>query len=108
MSGKHPIKKGKVPDETSAYEIKEEITKYQAPIQMNVRMAKDRFSHVVELASQGNEVIITSDGVPKAKVIPYVKVRKPYVPNWELIKEWGTAKGRTGAEIIREDRDSRG
>ena len=88
-------------------ELKEADVAYKAPLKMNIRMAKDRFSHVVELAAQGNEIIITSDGEPKAKIVPYVRERKRFVPNWDLIKGWETAKGPTGTEIIRAERDER-
>lgn len=95
-------------EQPGSTELREAAVEYKVPMKLNVRSAKDRFSQVVELASQGHEITITSDGEPKAKIVAFRKERKRFQPNWDLIKGWETSSGRTGTEIIREDRDSRG
>lgn len=75
---------------------------------INVRAAKDQFSSLIEQAAAGNEVVITSDGRPKAKLVPFKPSRKRFRVDWELLR-W--VKPRAGAksteEIIREQRDGR-
>ena len=75
---------------------------------INVRAAKDQLSSLLEHAARGNEVIITSDGHPKAKLVPFKSVRRPFRVDWALL---GSVKPKAGAksaeEIIREDRDGR-
>ena len=77
------------------------------PLQINVRAAKDNLSSLLEEASRGNEIIITSDGKPKAKLVPVQMKRKRFKVDWELLRSMPVTKGPTGEELIREDRDGR-
>lgn len=78
------------------------------PIQVNVRAAKDRLSNLLELAASGHQVVITSDGEPKAKLISCRMKTKKFKVNWELLKSMPVKPGAKRAEeIIREERDSR-
>lgn len=45
---------------------------------VNVRSAKDQLSSLLEEAALGNEVIITSDGLPKARLVPVRERRKTF------------------------------
>ena len=80
----------------------------ESPLTINVRAAKDSLSSLLERASQGLEVIITSNGEPKAKLVPVEPKRKPFRVDWELLRSIPIRKGARRAEdIIREERDGR-
>ncbi len=81
---------------------------YGEAIQVNVRAAKDRLSGLLELAASGHEVVITSDGKPKAKLISCRMKAKKFKVNWELLRSRPVKAGAKRAEeIVREDRDGR-
>jgi prevent-host-death family protein len=40
-------------------------------VEISVRAAKDRLSSLLERASHGEEIVITSDGKPKAMIVRY-------------------------------------
>jgi prevent-host-death family protein len=77
---------------------------------VSVRTAKAHLSGLLEQVAGGQEITITSDGVPKARLVPIsAKKQRPFLgtrahlatmPPWQ--------GGLTSEEIIREDRDSRG
>ena len=77
------------------------------PLQINVRAAKDNLSGLLEQAARGHEIIITSDGKPKAKLVPVQMKRKRFKVDWELLRSMPVTSGPTAEEIIREDRDGR-
>lgn len=75
---------------------------------VNVRAAKDQLSSLLEQAANGNEVIITSDGLPKAKLVPVRARRRPFRVDWEHLRSMPLKRGTTPAEVfVREDRDGR-
>ena len=79
---------------------------------ISVRAAKAHLSGLLEEVAAGREVVITSDGVPKARLVPMTagSQRKPFSGTREHLKtmpKW--KKGDlTADEIIRADRDGRG
>jgi prevent-host-death family protein len=76
-----------------------------------VRAAKAKLSALLELVAGGQEVTITSDGVPKAVLSPIAKreQRKVFTGTWEHLKKMPPWRGgATAEEIIRADRDGRG
>lgn len=79
---------------------------------ISVRAAKAHLSGLLDEVAAGREVIITSDGVPKARLVPMAggTQRKPFSGTREHLKtmpKW--KKGDlTADEIIRADRDGRG
>ena len=79
---------------------------------ISVRAAKAHLSGLLEEVAGGREVVITSDGVPKARLVPMTAgtQRKPFSGTREHLKtmpKW--KKGDlTADEIIRADRDGRG
>ncbi len=89
--------------------LKEAALAREPPRQLvNVRAAKDQLSSLLEQAARGNEVIITSDGVPKAKLVPFLAARKPFRVDWEHLRALKPkAGGKSAAELVREDRDGR-
>jgi prevent-host-death family protein len=76
-----------------------------------VRAAKAKLSALLELVAGGQEVTITSDGKPKAVLLPVArhKPRKVFGGTWERLKEMPMqTEGPWAEEIIRADRDGRG
>lgn len=73
----------------------------------NVRNAKARLSELLDRAAAGEEIVITSDGKPKARIVPMRTARLPYRVHWGLLR--GRARrGATPAEVlVRDDRDGR-
>ena len=98
------------PGKAAALAVLKEAAMLEHPSSMlvNVRSAKDQLSSLLEHAARGNEVIITSDGQPKAKLVPFKSNRRPFRVDWALLR---LVKPRSGAksaeEIIREERDGR-
>jgi len=79
-----------------------------AELVVNVRTAKDQLSSLLEEAARGNEVIITSDGQPKAKLVPVRSRRQSFRMDWELLRSQPLRRGAPAAEgLVREDRDGR-
>ena len=89
--------------------LREAATLEAAPLlSINVRAAKDQLSSLLEQAASGNEIIITSDGLPKAKLVPFRAARKPFRVDWELLRSTRAKAGSKSAdELVREDRDGR-
>ncbi len=78
---------------------------------ISVRAAKAHLSGLLDEVAGGREVVITSDGVPKARLVPmsHKRARKVFTGTWEHLArmpKWDG--GPTAGELIREDRDSRG
>ncbi|HEY3932883.1 MAG TPA: type II toxin-antitoxin system Phd/YefM family antitoxin [Verrucomicrobiae bacterium] len=76
-----------------------------------VRAAKAKLSALLEMVARGQEVTITSDGKPKAVLLPVEKreKRKVFTGTWEHLKKMPPWRGGpTAEEIIREDRDGHG
>lgn len=78
---------------------------------ISVRAAKTHLSGLLDQVAHGLEVIITSDGKPKARLVPLESEghRVPFKGTREHLKtmpKWQA--GPTAEEIVREDRDGRG
>ena len=75
----------------------------------NVRAAKARLSELLERAAAGEEIVITSDGRPKAKLVPVAAATKPFRVNRRLLVRRSSTKvkGPLAERLVREDRDSR-
>ena len=82
----------------------------QPELIVNVRTAKNQLSSLLDQAAQGNEVIITSDGLPKAKLVPIRSPRRSFRTNWDLLRSTPTGINQTPSseDLIRKDRDERG
>lgn len=100
---KYPLAK------TAPAALREAAVELEEPTRVvNVRAAKDQLSSLLEEAASGNEVIITSDGIPKAKLVPVRAQRRVFRMDWALLNSMPTKSGTPGAEqIVREDRDGR-
>ena len=97
------------PAKAASAVLRETALELVEPIRVvNVRAAKDQLSSLLEEAASGNEVIITSDGVPKAKLVPVRGQRRVFRVDWALLNSSPLKAGAPTAEaIVREDRDGR-
>lgn len=90
-------------------ELRETIALPGIGLTIPVRAAKAKFSALLEMVAHGQEVTITSDGRPKAKLIPAAKARKVFTGTWGHLKKMPVqTEGPFAEEIIRADRDGRG
>lgn len=89
--------------------LRETAAELEEPTRVvNVRAAKDQLSSLLEEAASGNEVIITSDGVPKAKLVPVRGQRRRFRVDWALLNSMPAVDGAPTSEaIVRADRDGR-
>jgi len=73
---------------------------------LGVREAKDQLSSLLQRASNGEEIVITSGGVPTAMIVRYKPIirGKPFSPNLELLRSMPMTQDSTSA--IRTERDS--
>ncbi|MDX6765412.1 MAG: type II toxin-antitoxin system prevent-host-death family antitoxin [Candidatus Methylacidiphilales bacterium] len=74
----------------------------------NVRVAKAQLSGLLDLVASGEEVVLTADGKPKARLIPYKPKSKPFKVDWEHLRSMPMNTGPSATEIVRADRDARG
>lgn len=73
-----------------------------------VRTAKARLSELLERAAAGEEIVITSDGRPKAKIVGLGPAPKPFRVNRSLLRAGrGAGTGRSVDILVREERDAR-
>jgi len=75
-----------------------------------LRVAKAKLSALLEMVSQGRQVTITSDGVPKAVISPVSasQGRKRFEGMGEFLLSQPVHGGPPAEELVREDRDARG
>ncbi|HLX70130.1 MAG TPA: type II toxin-antitoxin system prevent-host-death family antitoxin [Verrucomicrobiae bacterium] len=76
---------------------------------VTIRDAKAHLSALLEWVAAGNELIITSDGKPKAKLVSAnsPKSRKVFQGMGDYLMKQPIHSGLTADEIIRAERDSR-
>jgi prevent-host-death family protein len=76
---------------------------------VTVRDAKAHLSALLEWVAAGNELTITSDGEPKAKLVSAkaAKPRKVFMGMGDYLMKQPIHRGPSAEEIIRADRDSR-
>ena len=109
MKRKKPRASNYPESEYTAHKIKEAAAKYGLRRDVfHFREAKDQLSSILKRAAGGEEIVITSDGVPAAMVVRYrpVITGKPYQPDWDLLRSGPMTSDST--PLIREERDSRG
>jgi prevent-host-death family protein len=77
---------------------------------VTVRDAKSHLSALLEWVAGGREITITSDGKPKARLVPTSATpeRKVFRGMGEFLLRQPVHGGPTADELIREDRDGRG
>lgn len=108
MRKKKPGKGKEYPEvKDTAAQIREDAAAYGLRRDvLGVREAKDQLSALLQRASGGEEIVITSDGRPTAMIVRYKPVirGKPYQPNWELLRSMPMTSDST--PHIRAERDS--
>lgn len=99
------------PESPGPAALREAIALPGVGLSIPVRAAKAKLSALLEMVAGGQEVTITSDGVPKAVLSPVTKgkARKVFTGTWEHLKQMPMqTEGPFADEIIRADRDGRG
>jgi prevent-host-death family protein len=76
-------------------------------MQASVRMAKSKLSALLDRAAAGEEIVITSDGRPKAKLVGLGPAQVPYRVHRRLLASEKRAAGTATEKIVRQERDSR-
>jgi prevent-host-death family protein len=92
-------------------ELRETVALPGLGLTIPVRAAKAKLSALLELVAGGREVTITSDGKPKAVLLPVTRhrPRTVFTGTWEQLKRMPVqTEGPFAEEIIRADRDGRG
>ena len=90
--------------------LREAVARPGMGLTIPVRAAKAKLSALLDLVAGGQEVTITSDGRPKARLVQ-VERREPgkvFQGMGEFLMKQPVHGGPAAEEIIREDRDSRG
>src|SRR5262245_17616719 len=95
---------------SEALALKETVAVPQIGLTIPVRAAKAKLSALLELVAQGQQVTITSDGVPKAVLSPVgpENGRKKFAGMGEFLLGQLVHAGPAAEEVVREDRDGRG
>ena len=90
--------------------LKETVAMPGIGITIPVRLAKAKLSALLELVAAGQQVTITSDGLPKAVLSPVTARhgRKVFIGMGDFLSKQPIHGGPSAEQIIREDRDSRG
>jgi prevent-host-death family protein len=103
---KRKIPESELPKGLKPWMVQEAQAAYSLPVEVSVRTAKDQLSSLLERAAQGEEIVITSDGKPKAMIVRYrpVITGKPAQSLHELRRSMPVTPD--SAEMIREMRDS--
>ena len=106
---KRPVKYP--PNMSRALELKEAVALPGWGLSIPVRAAKAKLSALLEMVARGQEIVITSGGRPKAKVVPVASEprRKGFSGAAEHLRSMPLqTEGPFAEEIIRADRDGRG
>jgi len=75
---------------------------------VTVREAKAHFSEMVRAAAAGTEIIVTSHGEPRVRLVPVQPQGRPFKVNRRLLAVPPVRPvTRPAEELIREDRDAR-
>jgi prevent-host-death family protein len=73
----------------------------------NVRTAKAQLSALLERAAAGEEIVITSDGRPKAKLVPIGPAAEPFRVDRRLLAVRPLRSSSSAEAIVRSERDGR-
>ena len=103
---KRKTPKSEIPKGLKPWMVRESQSAMAAPLEVSVRTAKDQLSSLLERAAQGEEIVITSDGKPKAMIVRYrpVIIGKPAKSTAAL--RAGMPMTPDSTALIREMRDS--
>ncbi|MBI5385198.1 MAG: type II toxin-antitoxin system Phd/YefM family antitoxin [Verrucomicrobia bacterium] len=96
---------------SSALVLREAVALPGIGLTFPVRLAKAKLSALLELVASGQEVVITSDGKPKARLVSAeaAKSRKVFTGMGDHLKSMPVqTQGPFADELVRTDRDGRG
>lgn len=93
--------------QTEGLALRESAVLEAPELVVNVRTAKDQLSSLLEAAARGDEVVITSDGRPKAKLVAIRPHRRPFAMHWSWLQSQPLSAGPSAEEVVRTDRDGR-
>jgi len=95
--------------EDKALLLEEAVTLPEIGLAIPVRAAKAKLSALLELVAAGQKVTITSDGVPKAVLLPIEakQGRKVFAGMGDFLSKQRLHAGGSD-DLVRQDRDSRG
>lgn len=79
---------------------------YNKPVEISVRTAKDQLSSLLERAAQGEDIVITSDGRPKAMIVRYRPVITGKPARSMAALRATMTMGPDSTPMIRAERDS--
>jgi prevent-host-death family protein len=73
--------------------------------EVSVREAKDNLSSLLERAANGEDIVVTSDGAPRAMIVRYRPriTGRPFKPNLAMLRAMPMTSDST--ELIRRMRD---
>ena len=100
----------KYPEAESKPAVLKESAVPAAASWVNVRDAKSHLSALLDWVADGHEITITSDGKPKARLVPVIAEpsRKVFGGMGAFLSDQPIDQGPSGDQIIRDDRDARG
>src|SRR5438270_7890677 len=110
MKEKRPAKWPISGETTAPGVMKETVAMPGIGLTISVRAAKAKLSALLELVAQGQQVTITSGGLPKAVLSPVRagQGRKEFAGMGQFLRRQLIHGGASAEELVREDRDARG
>ena len=103
---KPKIKDTKLPKGLKSWMLGEAQAAYNKPVEISVRTAKDQLSSLLERAAQGEDIVITSDGRPKAMIVRYRPVITGKPARSMAALRATMTMGPDSTPMIRAERDS--
>ncbi|MDE3084391.1 MAG: type II toxin-antitoxin system prevent-host-death family antitoxin [Verrucomicrobiota bacterium] len=103
---KRKIKDSDLPKGLKPWMVQEAAAAYEKPVEINVRAAKDQLSSLLDRAAQGENIVITSDGKPKAMIVRYRPVITGQAARSRRALRRSMAVTPDSTKTIREMRDS--
>ena len=70
---------------------------------INIQAAKTHLSRLVDLAAEGEEIILAKAGKPLVRMVPYAAVRKPRTPGLFAGQGWEAPDCWTADEAVLDD-----
>jgi len=88
--------------------VEEAVAARRQRASVSVREAKDQLSALLQRVADGEEIVVTSDGQPKAMLVRYRPIMggKPWRPLGAFLAD--QAMGPDSTLVTRAERDSRG
>ncbi len=103
---KPKIKDSDLPKGAKPWMLGEAQAAYNEPVEISVRTAKDQLSALLERASRGEDIVITSDGRPKAMIVRYRPVIMGKPARSTAALRSGMPMTPDSTPMIRESRDA--